>query len=104
MTPAVPESRPSTAPLPLDPLHDFASKLRQPALLPRVVEYVAWRKRVGLAREAGEAPPPMPAWAPLSINLDLTTACNYACDHCIDWDLLNSGVSFEDKALEASLA
>ena len=32
----------------------------------------------------------MPDIAPLSINLDLTTACNYACDHCIDWDILNS--------------
>jgi hypothetical protein len=46
----------------------------------------------------------MPAWAPLSVNLDLTTACNYACDHCIDWDLLNSGVSHDDAGLRASLA
>ena len=55
------------------------------------------------ARAGGAPEPAMPAWAPLSINLDLTTACNYACDHCIDWDLLNSGVSHDDAALRASL-
>jgi hypothetical protein len=88
----------------LDPLHDFAAKLRQPALLGRVVDYVAWRRAALAARAAGGAEPPMPDWAPLSINLDLTTACNYACDHCIDWDLLNSGVSFDDARLRASLA
>jgi hypothetical protein len=45
----------------------------------------------------------MPDWAPLSINLDLTTACNYACDHCVDWDILNSGVNHDDRALRDSL-
>ena len=45
----------------------------------------------------------MPDLAPLSINLDLTTACNYACDHCIDWDILNSKVRHEDDELRASL-
>jgi hypothetical protein len=88
----------------LDPLHDFAAKLRQPALLGRVVDYVAWRRAVLAARAAGGAEPPMPDWAPLSVNLDLTTACNYACDHCIDWDLLNSGVSFDEARLLASLS
>jgi len=28
---------------------------------------------------------------PLSINLDLTVACNFACPHCIDRGLLNTG-------------
>ena len=88
----------------LDPLHDFTAKLRQPALHGRVVEYVAWRRAVAAAKTAGGAAPPAPDRAPLSINLDLTTACNYACDHCIDWDLLNSGVSFEFDALLRSLS
>jgi hypothetical protein len=46
----------------------------------------------------------MPEGAPLSVNLDLTTACNYACDHCIDWDVLNSGVQHEEKRLRESIA
>jgi hypothetical protein len=45
----------------------------------------------------------MPDIAPLSINLDLTTACNYACDHCIDWDILNSKAKHEDQQLRDSI-
>ncbi|MEO0478484.1 MAG: radical SAM protein [Planctomycetota bacterium] len=41
----------------------------------------------------------MPDFAPLSINLDLTTACNYRCDHCIDWDILNQAVKHKDATL-----
>jgi molybdenum cofactor biosynthesis enzyme MoaA len=96
--PAIPSARPY-----LDPLHDFAAKLRQPALHPRLAEYVGWRRAVLAAREAGAPEPDMPSWAPLSINLDLTTACNYACDHCIDWDLLNSGISHDERRLRESL-
>jgi hypothetical protein len=86
------------------PVHDFAAKLRQEALRPRLVDYVAWRRAVLAARAAGEAAPAMPAWAPLSVNLDLTTACNYACDHCIDWEILNQGISHDDATLRRSLA
>jgi hypothetical protein len=102
-----PSSTPSangSAALALDPLHDFAAKLRQPALFSRVSEYVAWRRSVLEARSLCAPEPPMPAWAPLSINLDLTTACNYACDHCIDWDLLNSGISHDERVLRESLS
>jgi wyosine [tRNA(Phe)-imidazoG37] synthetase (radical SAM superfamily) len=99
--PATPDPTVSPA---LEPVHDFARKLRQPGMLPRVVDYVAWQRSVREAQARGEAAPPMPAWAPLSINLDLTTACNFACDHCIDWDILNSGISHEDEPLRASLA
>jgi pyruvate-formate lyase-activating enzyme len=40
---------------------------------------------------------------PLSINLDLTTACNYACDHCIDWEALNQPARHDELALFDSL-
>lgn len=33
----------------------------------------------------------MPEFAPISINLDLTTACNFQCPHCIDMDIINTG-------------
>src|SRR5262245_30724380 len=87
-----------------EPVHDFARKLRQPALYGRVVDYVQWQREVRAARARGEAGPAMPDWSPLSVNLDLTTACNYACDHCIDLEILNSGIAYEEKALRASLA
>ena len=86
------------------PVHDFVRKLRQPPFHARVVDYVAWQRAVRAARAQGDEGPAMPAWAPLSINLDLTTACNYACDHCIDWDILNSGISYDDAQLRASIA
>ncbi len=88
----------------LEPVHDFVGKFRQPALLPRVQDYVEWRRAVVAARSSGTDAPAIPDWAPLSINLDLTTACNYACDHCIDWDTLNSGINYDDAALRTSLA
>jgi sulfatase maturation enzyme AslB (radical SAM superfamily) len=68
-----------------------------------VVDYVAWQQARRRAAAAGHAEPALPALVPLSINLDLTTACNYACDHCIDWDILNSKVRHEDEALRESL-
>jgi sulfatase maturation enzyme AslB (radical SAM superfamily) len=85
-------------------IHDFAAKLRQPALLPHVREYVLWRKSVALARERGEPEPPPPRLAPISINLDLTTACNYRCTHCIDWDILNSKHKYKEEELRESIA
>lgn len=94
----------SPSPPALSPIHDFARKLRQVSFLPRVLDYVAWRRAVLEARERGETPPALPAWAPFSINLDLTTACNFACPHCVDWDILNSGRSYDDRHLRTSLA
>lgn len=85
-------------------MHDFAGKLQQPSLWPKVVDYVKWQRAMRAAAAAGDAAPPMPDLAPLSINLDLTTACNYACDHCIDWDILNSREKHEDDQLRASIA
>ncbi len=87
----------------LAPTHDFAGKLRQPSLLPHVTDYVEWQKKLRAARAKGEDAPPMPELSPISINLDLTTACNYRCDHCIDWDILNSPIKYQHEELLASL-
>jgi wyosine [tRNA(Phe)-imidazoG37] synthetase (radical SAM superfamily) len=54
------------------------------------------------AGASGNSPTPL-GQAPLSINLDLTTACNYACDHCIDMDILNQGIRFENDRLLQSI-
>lgn len=42
--------------------------------------------------------------APLSINLDLTTTCNYACVHCIDAELLNTRHKFSFDTVVRSLS
>lgn len=105
MSTSSPPPDPVAAPqVELAPVHDFVRKLLQPPFHARVTEYVAWQRAVRAARASGADVPPMPNWAPLSINLDLTTACNYACDHCIDWDILNSGISHDDARLRTSLA
>jgi hypothetical protein len=86
-----------------DPIHDFTSKLRQPSVVGHVEEYVRWRRDLARARALGRPDPEPPDLAPLSINLDLTTACNYRCDHCIDWDMLNTRHRHDEIALRDSL-
>ncbi|MCA9001216.1 MAG: radical SAM protein, partial [Planctomycetes bacterium] len=85
-------------------IHDFSAKLRQPDVVDHLREYVDWRKAVGRARESGQPEPSAPNRAPISINLDLTVACNYRCTHCIDWDILNTGHRLADANLRESLA
>src|SRR5206468_2994341 len=53
---------------------------------------------------SGVPAPDAPRIAPVSINLDLTTACNYRCDHCIDWDILNTPNKYEEEKLRSSIA
>jgi pyruvate-formate lyase-activating enzyme len=79
---AVPVAKPAA-------IHDFARKLQRPGLREPLLAYVEWRRAVRAAAEQGQPKPTAPDFAPLSINLDLSTACNYACGHCIDWDALN---------------
>jgi sulfatase maturation enzyme AslB (radical SAM superfamily) len=84
-------------------IHDFSAKLRQPSLAPELEAYVAWRRELAAPRAPGQPEPPAPARAPISINLDLTTACNYACTHCIDWDILNTRHKHKEEELRDSL-
>jgi sulfatase maturation enzyme AslB (radical SAM superfamily) len=86
-----------------DPIHDFTAKLRHPTLAGAVERYVRWRRELARARAAGLEAPPAPAQGPLSLNLDLTTACNYRCDHCIDWDILNAPRRHRESALRTSI-
>ncbi|OGC80259.1 hypothetical protein A2943_00075 [Candidatus Adlerbacteria bacterium RIFCSPLOWO2_01_FULL_51_16] len=84
--------------------HDFASKLRQESEFGRMQAYINWQRAVRDAKVKGLEAPRMPqGWGPLSLNLDLTTACNYACTHCIDWDMLNSRAKYDHEILMKSL-
>ncbi|MEL6715761.1 MAG: radical SAM protein, partial [Planctomycetota bacterium] len=85
-------------------IHDFTAKLRQRDVAPTLARYVEWRRAVRAAREDGTPEPPPPGDAPVSINLDLTVACNYRCTHCIDWDVLNTNNRYDEDELRASIA
>lgn len=91
--------------LELASIHDFATKLTQPGAKEALEHYVRWQValRSGEAQASDFDPTKVPDFAPLSINLDLTTACNYQCDHCVDLDILNTGIRFEHDKLLSSL-
>ena len=57
-------------------IHNFSQKLLQRSVFPHLKAYFC-KKGEGLA--------------PISINLDLVTACNFKCPHCIDADIINTG-------------
>lgn len=100
--------------VPVAAMHDFSAKLLQPSLIGRLANYVRWQaaRRSGSAQavaagKSGESAALDALQAlddvPVSINLDLTTACNYACDHCVDFEILNTGRRFDHERLLASL-
>lgn len=84
-------------------IHNFSAKLRQPSVAPTLQAYIDWRRAVRDARASGASEPEMPEIAPVSINLDLTTACNYRCTHCIDWDILNTKHRLAEADLRESI-
>ncbi len=67
--------------------HDFSFKLRQSSVIEGFKNYVNWQRSV----KKGGVSSPAPDMAPVSINLDLTTACNFACPHCVDSAIINTG-------------
>ena len=69
--------------------HDFSSKLRQDATLQRLKEYIQWQKKCEESSPNRE----FPTFSPISINLDLTSSCNFSCPFCVDSKLINSGKS-----------
>jgi len=94
----------------LSVIHDFAGKLHQEHVLPRLKDYVRWQVRLRAAQARADVTEAelielakIPDWAPVSINLDLTTSCNFACDHCVDMAILNTGIKFETDHLLQSL-
>ena len=92
--------------LELESIHDFAHKLALPGARDALEHYVRWQVAQRSAEHADAAdldPGKVPDFAPVSINLDLTTACNYACDHCVDLDILNTGIRFDHDKLLSSL-
>ena len=85
----------------LFPIHDFSAKLRQGEVLSRLKDYVNWQ--IGVRKQSTVSPSSLPNFAPVSINLDITTACNFACDHCVDKEILNTKERYQQGKLLDSL-
>jgi len=84
-------------------IHDYKSKLLQPSVIPMLREYISWQAKLRNSPNPEELYSEIPHFSPVSINLDLTTACNYACGHCVDMDILNTGVRYTTLELKSSL-
>jgi MoaA/NifB/PqqE/SkfB family radical SAM enzyme len=69
--------------------HDFSSKLRQHATLQRLKDYIQWQRKCDVNTPDRE----LLIFSPISINLDLTSACNFSCPFCVDSKLINAGKS-----------
>ena len=66
--------------------HDFSSKLRQTSVIKRLREYISWQRDQGVHPSGQD----IPYFGPISINLDLTSACNFSCPHCVDSTIINT--------------
>lgn len=67
--------------------HDFSAKLRQKSVLNELKRYILWLRSL----ETNQADAKPPCFSPISINLDLTSACNFSCQHCVDSKIINTG-------------
>jgi molybdenum cofactor biosynthesis enzyme MoaA len=79
--------------------HDFGAKLRQESVVKRLQDYVCWQRNVRTHPEER-----LPDFGPVSINLDLTQACNFSCPYCVDSSIINSGKSFDLGMTKETLA
>ena len=77
------------------PIHKFSKKLLQKSVFPQLEEYLYWR--------TGKKDLESTKFAPISINLDLTTACNFQCDHCIDGEIINTGKMLDFQYIKTLL-
>jgi len=79
--------------------HDFSSKLRQNSVIEGLRQYITWQR----ALKCGDSHAHLPRRGPISINLDLTSACNFACPHCVDSTIINTTRSLEFETIRTSI-
>ncbi|MBN1636178.1 MAG: radical SAM protein [Deltaproteobacteria bacterium] len=82
-----------------DKAFDFSAKLRQQSVLGRLKDYIAWQRSV----RSGNNDVSLPWLSPVSVNLDLTTACNFACPHCVDSGIINTGEYLDLENIKGSI-
>ncbi len=78
---------------------DFSAKLRQASTIRRLKEYIEWQRGIRNSGSGGS----IPLWAPVSINMDLTSACNFACPHCVDSGIIHKAYSLDTKTIKKSI-
>ena len=79
--------------------YDFSSKLRQDSIIERLKKYITWQR----SSASGDERNTPPNYAPVSINLDLTSACNFACPHCVDSKIINTGKYLEIEDIKRTV-
>ena len=79
--------------------HDFSAKLRQASVVEGLKDYITWQRTVRKSPDGAL----FPKYGPISINIDLTTACNFSCPHCVDSKLLNSGDYLDLETVKRSI-
>lgn len=79
--------------------HDFSAKLRQRSVIENLRQYVTWQREV----RNQSSPSSLPVKGPVSVNLDLTTACNFRCPHCVDSGIINTGESLNLDSIKESI-
>ena len=88
-------------------IHNFVQKFCQPSQIDKLKNYVKYqqilRGKKNNEKDLNKILKSIPFVSPTSINLDLTTSCNFACDHCVDLDILNNGIKFDYHKLQNSL-
>jgi len=82
-----------------DKAFDFSAKLRQQSVLGRLKDYIVWQR----ALRSGNQDVSLPGFSPVSVNLDLTTACNFACPHCVDSGIINTGEYLDLENIKSSI-
>src|SRR4030066_1791103 len=79
--------------------HDFSSKLRQDGTFQRLKDYIQWQRKC----DANAPDRGLPVFSPISINLDLTSACNFSCPFCVDSRLINAGRSLTVEEVKKTI-
>lgn len=72
------------------PIHQFGDKLRHPKTIAAFRSFISGLRHY---RATGSTEQ-LVATPLLSINLDLTTACDHACGHCVDDEVINTGPKY----------
>jgi hypothetical protein len=80
-------------------IHQFGDKLRHPRTIEAFRAFVVGMRHYR-ATGSSEKLVSIPL---LSINLDLTTACDHACGHCVDDEVINTGPKYSGDNVLATI-
>ena len=69
-------------------IDNFILKLRQRSVFKLVKEYILWFSDFKKNKSFSS----FPNIGPISINLDLTTACNFRCPYCVDFRIVTQSI------------